>query len=40
VSEVFCMGNCALGPTAVVGATLLGLANVDAIAALLHEDQS
>lgn len=40
VSEVFCMGNCALGPTAVVGATLVGLATVDAIVTLLNEVQS
>lgn len=28
---IFCLGNCALGPAALVGQTLLGRANVDSI---------
>ena len=28
VTHVFCMGNCALGPTAVVNGTLIGRASV------------
>ena len=40
LSEVFCMGNCALGPTVVVGGTLVGMANIDAVVTLLNEDQS
>jgi formate dehydrogenase subunit gamma len=31
VTHVFCMGNCALGPTAVVNGTLVGRATVDTL---------
>jgi formate dehydrogenase subunit gamma len=31
VGRVFCMGNCALGPTAVVNGRLLGRASVDSV---------
>ncbi|MFY9208403.1 MAG: NAD(P)H-dependent oxidoreductase subunit E [Candidatus Nanopelagicales bacterium] len=39
-TEVFCMGNCALGPTAVVGETLIGLATVDKIVSQLKREPS
>ncbi len=38
ISEVFCMGNCALGPTVVVNDTLLGLATADIVVAHLGQN--
>lgn len=37
VTHVFCMGNCALGPTAVVNGRLLGRATADRLATVIEE---
>ena len=37
VTQVFCLGNCALGPTATVNGTLLGRASGTAIRAAVAE---
>jgi formate dehydrogenase subunit gamma len=37
VTHVFCMGNCALGPTAVVNGRLIGRATVDRIRSAVQE---
>lgn len=38
VTHVFCMGNCALGPTAVVNGRLIGRATVDRLRSALREE--
>lgn len=35
---IFCLGNCALGPAALVGTTLLGRASVESIAAAVRSN--
>lgn len=37
VTHVFCMGNCALGPTAVVNGRLIGRATVDGVRSAARE---
>jgi NADH:ubiquinone oxidoreductase subunit E len=37
VTHVFCMGNCALGPTAVVNSRLIGRATVDRVRSAVQE---
>lgn len=37
LEEIFCLGNCALGPAALVGGTLCGRLTVDALAARIEE---
>lgn len=37
VTHVFCLGNCALGPTAVVNGRLIGRATVDRLASAARE---
>lgn len=37
VTHVFCMGNCALGPTAVVNGRLIGRASIDRVRSALRE---
>lgn len=37
VTHVFCMGNCALGPTAVVNGRLIGRASIDRVRSALQE---
>ena len=37
VTHVFCMGNCALGPTAVVNGRLIGRATVDQVRSAVRE---
>jgi formate dehydrogenase subunit gamma len=37
VTHVFCMGNCALGPTAVVNGRLIGRASVDRVRSAVRE---
>jgi len=37
VGHVFCMGNCALGPTAVVNGRLIGRASVDRVRSAMRE---
>ena len=37
VSHVFCLGNCALGPTAVVNGRLIGRATVDRVQSAVRE---
>lgn len=37
VTHVFCMGNCALGPTAVVNGRMIGRASIDRVRSALAE---
>ena len=37
VTHVFCMGNCALGPTVVVNGRLIGRASIDRVRSALRE---
>jgi len=37
---IFCLGNCALGPAAMVGDRLIGRASVERLEAAVHRQQS